>query len=401
LQRGQLPRRESVSRRPGRIYLREDTGLIALVETPYEAESLLQELLADYPDLLAGDQMRPSQPRRWLLISREASIPDEQDGAGRWSLDHLFIDQDAVPTLVEVKRSSDTRIRREVLGQMLDYAANLVAYWPVSRLRETFEARSDPETADGSVLELIGGATGETEANAIIDDFWARADANLTSRRLRLVFVADVIPPELQRIVEFLNESLLRVEVFAIEVKQFVGAGRQTLVSRVIGQTAAAEDLKASATGRANREWTLPSFIAEAAAIGGSEAEALVRDSVGWTEVNAGEPSLGKGKYGPVYLEASDRLGRRVKIANVNAQGSIMILYISLADTPPFDEESRRLDLHRRLTAVPGVSLSEKSARDKGWPSIPLGALANNEARRQFFEVMDWVAAQLGSPDRI
>ena len=28
------------------------------------------------------------------------------------------------PTLVEVKRSSDTRIRREVVGQMLDYAAN-------------------------------------------------------------------------------------------------------------------------------------------------------------------------------------------------------------------------------------------------------------------------------------
>jgi hypothetical protein len=33
-------------------------------------------------------------------------------------------DQNAVPTLVEVKRSSDTRIRREVVGQMLDYAAN-------------------------------------------------------------------------------------------------------------------------------------------------------------------------------------------------------------------------------------------------------------------------------------
>jgi hypothetical protein len=29
-----------------------------------------------------------------------------------------------VPTLLEVKRSSDTRIRREVVGQMLDYAAN-------------------------------------------------------------------------------------------------------------------------------------------------------------------------------------------------------------------------------------------------------------------------------------
>src|SRR5262249_3604083 len=31
-----------------------------------------------------------------------------------WSVDHLFLDQDAVRTLVEVKRGSDTRIRREV-----------------------------------------------------------------------------------------------------------------------------------------------------------------------------------------------------------------------------------------------------------------------------------------------
>ena len=43
---------------------------------------------------------------------------------GRWLVDRLFLDQDGVPTLVEVKRSSDTRIRREVVGQLLEYAAN-------------------------------------------------------------------------------------------------------------------------------------------------------------------------------------------------------------------------------------------------------------------------------------
>ena len=42
-------------------------------------------------------------------------IPGNEDGAGRWSVDHLFLDQDAIPTLVEVKRSTDTRIRREVV----------------------------------------------------------------------------------------------------------------------------------------------------------------------------------------------------------------------------------------------------------------------------------------------
>jgi hypothetical protein len=34
------------------------------------------------------------------------------------------VDEAGVPTLVEVKRSSDTRARREVVARMLDYAAN-------------------------------------------------------------------------------------------------------------------------------------------------------------------------------------------------------------------------------------------------------------------------------------
>ena len=44
---------------------------------------LLQELLAKYPDLLAGEQINSEEPRRWLLVTREMFVPDEEDGAGR------------------------------------------------------------------------------------------------------------------------------------------------------------------------------------------------------------------------------------------------------------------------------------------------------------------------------
>ena len=105
------------------IFVRRGEGLVSLAVAPYEAEAVLQELLEHYPQLLAGYEMSRSDPRRFLLVCREAPVAD-QYGGGRWSLDHLFVDQDAIPTLVEVKRSSDSRIRREVVGQMLDYAAN-------------------------------------------------------------------------------------------------------------------------------------------------------------------------------------------------------------------------------------------------------------------------------------
>ncbi len=79
----------------GKIYLRSDGGLVAMREAAYDAEDILRELVAHYPDLLAGDQMRPAAPRRWLLIQREAGIEDAVGGLARWSLDHLFLDQDA------------------------------------------------------------------------------------------------------------------------------------------------------------------------------------------------------------------------------------------------------------------------------------------------------------------
>ena len=127
-------------------------------ESPYDSETLLQKLLADHPDLLAGDQINAEEPRRWLLITREMAVPGEQDGAGRWSLDHLFLDQEAIPTLVEVKRSTDTRIRREVVGQMLDYAANAVAYWSVEEVRARFEARCQGDGLDPEAVlsEFVG-----------------------------------------------------------------------------------------------------------------------------------------------------------------------------------------------------------------------------------------------------
>ena len=215
----------------GRIYLLNgESKLIAMEESPYDSETLLQKLLADHPDLLAGDQINDEEPRRWLLVTREMAVPGEQDGAGRWSLDHLFLDQDAIPTLVEVKRSTDTRIRREVVGQMLDYAANAVAYWPVEEIRARFESRCKDDGVDpeAELSEFLGEGQD-------VSAFWQQVKTNLQAGRVRLIFIADEIPPELRRVVEFLNSQMDPAEVLAIEVKQFVGENLKTLVPRVAG----------------------------------------------------------------------------------------------------------------------------------------------------------------------
>jgi hypothetical protein len=189
----------------GKIYLLQGNGsLQPMDEQPYETEDLLQTLLEDYPDLLAGDQINETSPRRWLFISREVGVPESEGGPDRWSLDHLFLDQEAIPTLIEVKRSSDTRIRREVVGQMLDYAANSVIYWPAGAIREKFKSACESQGEDPNILvsELLGVEPNDPD---LIENFWNQVKTNLQAGKIRLIFVADIIPKELQRIVEFLN----------------------------------------------------------------------------------------------------------------------------------------------------------------------------------------------------
>ena len=220
-----------------RIYTRAERGrLEPLEEKPFSTEDELQALIAEHPELLDGEQIRPGDPRRWILISREKGIAETSNAAARWAIDHLMIDQDAVPTLAEVKRGSNPEIRRTIVGQMLEYAAHAAQTWTADELRRTFEKSTNERGLDPShELATLLQADGEADA----DHFWRDVSTNLAARRLRLLFVADDIPDPLERVVEFLNGQMPGIEVLAVEIKQFRGKSTQTLVPRVIGRTAA------------------------------------------------------------------------------------------------------------------------------------------------------------------
>jgi len=258
---------------PGVIFLIQGEKLVELREEPYDSEDLLQKLLADYPRILAGDQINSENPRRWLLIAREMGVPDAQNTSDRWSLDHLFIDQDGIPTLVEVKRSTDTRIRREVVAQMLDYAANGVEYWKVPELKVKFEY-SCQQNGQNPAEVMQQGLGPDVD----YDRTWKTVEENFQNRKIRLLFVADEIPKELKRIVEFLNEKMQDVEVLAIEVRQFSGETLKTLVPRVIGQTSQAVSLKTTSAIK----WDETSFLEKIESDIGKQERSTIEDILSW-----------------------------------------------------------------------------------------------------------------------
>lgn len=368
----------------GSIFLIQDDGvLIPMAEQKYDSEELLQTLLAKYPNLLAGDQMDSASPRRWLLISRELGIPAEEDGGGRWFLDHLFLDQDGIPTLVEVKRSSDTRLRREVVGQMLDYAANAIVYWPVETIRSKFEARCEADKVD-SETEL----TEILEADTDQEKFWQKVKTNLQAGKVRLVFVADEIPSELRRVVEFLNEQMDPAEVLAVEISQFVGKNLKTLVPRVIGQTEEAQRKKTGTT-RTMKQWDETSFLEDLEERRGKSDAQIARTILGWAQAKSLRIHWGKGGVEGTYHPVLDHKGKENKIFGVYSPGKIMVGFKGGL----LEKMEQKKELMNRLNAIDGVSFHEKYIYS--WGSFPISVLNEESKLKDFFDIFEWVIEEI------
>jgi hypothetical protein len=370
----------------GSIFLIHDKDtLVEMSEAPYEKEDYLQSILEDYPKLLAGDQIDGEKPRRWLLISREMPVPDKEDAAGRWALDHLFLDQDGIPTLVEVKRSTDTRIRREVAGRMLDYAANAVLYWPVLEIRAQFEHRCEKDKTDPTD-ELKKSLGPEID----LDKFWTDVKTNLDARRLRLLFVADQIPPELQHIIEFLNGQMTSSEVLGLELKQYCGENRRTLVPRIVGRTSEAQQAKSQRPSP--RQWDELSFMDDLQDRCGPDVKEVAMRILEWARSKALGVRWGRGgTYGTFYPVLS-HAGRKHPLFGAYSAGKIEIYF---HDSPL--SENDRQELLRRLNNITDVSIRPEAIRS--WASFPLSTLRPQTNLDQFFSVFDWVIHEISRHD--
>ncbi len=379
----------------GIFLLNADDRLIQMTSQPYDSESLLQELLAKYPSLLAGEQLDPESPRRWLFIERESSIPGEQDGAGRWSLDHLFVDQEGIPTLIEVKRSTDTRIRREVVGQMLDYAANAVLYWPAEAIRLRFEQSCEQAGVDPQqrLAEALGD---EIE----VERFWTDVKTNLQAGRIRLLFVADRVPDELRRVVEFLNQQMDPAEVLAVEIKQYVGEGMKTLVPRVMGMTSAAQSKKHPRVNRSGSQWDEKRYFDTLRTIKGEAEAALARRIYDFAAEKFETPDFGRGSdYGTLSVIIHHD-GQRHVLCDIGTPSitsptaktkptNVAIRFNRLLEFTNFRDEALREQLRTRLNAIPGVQLPA-DAIDRH-PNFPLHLLAAESSMVQFLEILAWM----------
>lgn len=282
---------------------------------------------------------------------------------------------------MEVKRSSDTRIRREVVGQMLDYAANAVVYWPVEEIRAKFETTCNTEGSDPEEkLRAFLDASEDLEA------FWGKAKTNLQAGKVRMLFVADEIPSELRRIVEFLNEQMDPAEVLAIEIKQYAGQNMKSLIPRVMGQVT-------NPQAPEKRQWDKVSFF-RSMKEKCSENELIVANKIlEWAEDRNLSIKWGQGSINGMFQPLIEHKGIIHHTISVWNNGRIQIEFMYIKREPPFEEEIKRNELRERLNKIDGVSIP--ADKIGGEPPILPSTFKDEANFVQFLEILDWVVKEI------
>jgi hypothetical protein len=365
------------------MFVLKDGSLVQMKASQFDKEDEFQSLLEKHPELLVGDLIDPEDPRRWLLVTREAGIPAEPGGSGLWSADHFFSDQDGIPTIVEVKRQSDTRLRREVVAQMLDYAANAVACLPVSSIQSCFEdtCRKNNREPD----QELQNAFGEIDSTK----FWQQVKTNIEAQRIRLLFVADVVPRELRRIVEFLNRQMNPAEVLALELKHFAGEnGFRTLVPTLYGQTEETRGIKSASLPT----WDEESVFDRLAQMAKEEEITAAHSVADWMKTHGWRIRFGHGKHEGSINAVFQSRGEKLYPLSLTSAGTVNIGF-GYCIRGAFKDASKRQEWLTRLNAIPGINLPADSY-DK-YPCIPLSALAPENSRATFLKVMDWFVSEL------
>ena len=81
---------------------------------------------------------------------------------------------------------------------------------------------------------------------------------------------------------------------------------------------------------------------------------------------------------------------------SVGTGGSIYVQMRWLRDHPPFDDETKRQELCRKLNEIPGVTVTPERMTD--FPRVLLKTLTDDASSlRAFLDTMTWVVSELQS----
>ena len=193
---------------------------------PSVAEHLIQGLVFDHPTVLPIEELDPSFVPA-IPIGREI-------GTAVGPIDALFVSPDGGITIVEAKLWRNPQARREVVGQIIDYATALSA-WSYENLDDACV-----QSAGQPLWTLVSShsAPGPTNGQAAFIDAVSR---NLRHGRFLLLVVGDGIREEVERMAAYVQAApRLQFHLALVELRIYEADehGIRAVVPSVVAKTA-------------------------------------------------------------------------------------------------------------------------------------------------------------------
>lgn len=188
-------------------------------------EAWIQTLIFEHPQTLPLQEIDPS-------FGPLVPICMELDTVGAGYADALFLNPLGMPTLIECKLWRNPEARREVVGQILDYARAL-RKWGFSDLQRE-AARARRQMGFDLVAHMRDHGVADLDEAAFVDN----VGRNLRLGRILLLIVGDGIREGVEAIADYLQDTTMQFTLGLVEAKVFeLDDGRRIVQPRVLAKT--------------------------------------------------------------------------------------------------------------------------------------------------------------------
>jgi hypothetical protein len=346
-----------------------------LVESAaYSKETELQQLLAESPGLISIGDVRPNAGPLVLAV-REFGLPI---GA----IDLLAFSAEGDIAIIECKLASNSEVKRKVIGQVLEYGANL---WEMryEELDEGVHLRLGDNLA-----ELVKNAVNSPEWDE--ENFRSNVDSSLASGNFILIIVVDEINEELARIVRFVNVcGSPSFEFAALEMRRFQAENAEMLVPRVFGPTQTSKPRPGVERGK---QWDELSFFPELQRLHGDGPVRVARRILEWAN-HKGKVWYGKGKVTGSFVPSLFHKDVEHLLFAVWTNGTVETYFYWYKTRPVFDLEEKRLELLNKLNQIEGLNIPPEAVDRR--PTFKLSLLEPEKKLQQFLSAYDWYVQEI------
>lgn len=304
-------------------------------------------------------------------------------------IDVLCIDGDGVLTVIETKLARNSQIRREVVGQVLEYVAQL-SKW---RAHDVVQVANQYFSATGvkigertaTLMDLLLTVV-EEEPEAHHMDLYEKIESSLRKGKIKLVIASDSIPETLKDTVTFIN-SFSNFDIYVLQIQQYQKEQLQIYAPTVFGFTH-----KTTGGSTAERfQWDEDSFFESIAHL--EPAGVLtIKKLYDFTQDNAEGIRWGTGRTLSSFSYAvSCQVGsvRRkfniFAVQNAGDHGKILLNFGSLQGSLS-DEELHQF--RETLNQLPEVDLPSYVVHEAKYPTISVKSLIQPENYELFTQAV-------------